>query len=216
MLNLQTGSGVHPVSYLTHTVGSFSSGKLGRAWRWPLMPPSSAKVTNEWSHTSTPLQASMLSRGGTLPFIFIFYSLVSNRTDSISLQDHLPKQTQEQRWCSRYRKMSNYIILIVHGCPISVFLFNCFLKTKLWNTFKDSECIQWLSIVCYHYTAEDRRLWYRLSLPTLQKNSVTSTAVHRTRDVDKKEQWSQWRMGTFVMARISLCINISRVTPGPT
>jgi len=92
------------------------------------------------------LQAFMLCRGGTSLFIFTFYSLVSNGTDSISLQDHLPQQTQEQWWCSRYRKMSNDIILIVHGCPISVFLFNCFLKTKLWNTFKDSECIWKLSI----------------------------------------------------------------------
>jgi len=161
------------------------------------------------------LQAFMLCRGGTLPLTFIFYSLVSNGTDSISLQDHLPKQTQEQWWCSRYRKMSNDIILIVHGCPISVFLFNCFLKTKLWNTFNDSECIRKLSIVCY-YTAEDRRLWHNLSLPTLQPNSVTSTAVHRMNDVDKMEEWSQWRLVTFVMARISLCINISRVTLGPT
>lgn len=187
MLNLHTGSGVHPVSYSTGTVGSFSRGKKARAWRWPFMPPSSAKVTMSRAIPLLLLQAFMLCRGGTLPFIFTFYSLVSNWTDSISLQDHLPKQTQEQRWCSRYRKMSNDIILIVHGCPISVFLFNCFLKTKLWNTFRDSECIWKLSTVCYHYTAEDRTLWHRLSLKTLQANSVTSTAVHRISDVDRME-----------------------------
>jgi len=42
MFNLQTGSGVHPVSYSTGTVSSFSSGKLARAWRWSFLSPSSA------------------------------------------------------------------------------------------------------------------------------------------------------------------------------
>jgi hypothetical protein len=28
--------------------------------------------------------------------------------------------------------MSNDVILIVHGCPISVFLFNCFLNNRRW------------------------------------------------------------------------------------
>jgi hypothetical protein len=35
-------------------------------------PPSSAKVKNEWSYTSTPPYAFMACTGATLPFTFIF------------------------------------------------------------------------------------------------------------------------------------------------
>jgi hypothetical protein len=33
---LETGSGVHPTSYLMGTVGSFHKGNAAGSWRWPL------------------------------------------------------------------------------------------------------------------------------------------------------------------------------------
>jgi hypothetical protein len=50
---VQTGSGAHPVSYPMDTGG------LSPRVKWPgreadSLPPSSAKVKNAWSYTSTP------------------------------------------------------------------------------------------------------------------------------------------------------------------
>jgi hypothetical protein len=50
---VQTGSGVHPASYLTGTSGSFPGGKAA-GHEADHSPPSSAEVKNAWSYTSTP------------------------------------------------------------------------------------------------------------------------------------------------------------------
>jgi hypothetical protein len=50
---VQTGSGLHPASYLMGTGGSFAGNKAAGSWSWQLTP-SSAEVKNSWSYTSTP------------------------------------------------------------------------------------------------------------------------------------------------------------------
>jgi hypothetical protein len=50
---IQTGSGVHPTSYLMGTGGSFHRGKATALWSWPLTS-NYCRGQEKWIYTSTP------------------------------------------------------------------------------------------------------------------------------------------------------------------
>jgi hypothetical protein len=51
---VNTGSGVHPISYTLGTGGSFLGGKAAGAWSWPL--PTDVEAKKMWIYTSTPIR----------------------------------------------------------------------------------------------------------------------------------------------------------------
>jgi hypothetical protein len=76
---VQTGSGVHPISYVTGTGCSFSAGKAGRS------PPNSAETKKMWVYTSIPPHVGMgvvltLAQGQS--YLFYLYSL-DRRSDAV-------------------------------------------------------------------------------------------------------------------------------------
>lgn len=61
----------------------------------------------------------------------VLYLLICYRTNAVGFQDHFPQQTEEQWRSAGYREVGNYVVLVAHGSPISVFLFNSFLHKEL-------------------------------------------------------------------------------------
>jgi hypothetical protein len=66
--NVHTGSGPHPATYFTGTrVPSLRAMQPGREAHHS--PPSSAKVKNEWSYTTTPQHMPSWHAQGKISFI---------------------------------------------------------------------------------------------------------------------------------------------------